>query len=175
MRLNYDVVVCDLEKAHDQMIAEGLEVGLVGHIGGGTAQIGCFFADAFGCGCTQLPSVLRKGRSVALAKLVNGIYPYFPEVILRTLSHQYKRLYSRGERILPDFDLEELINVENHEMLLVDDNAFTGKTLELWKQRIENGTNKRIHTFALTVTGDYRPDYFCIEGWRSFDWRPIGI
>jgi hypothetical protein len=175
MRLNYDMVVCDLEKVHDQMTAEGLEVGLVGHIGAGTAQMGCFFADSFDCKCIQLPSIIRKGRNAALAKIVNGIYPYFPEVILRTLSHQYRKLYSKGERMLPDFDLGELINVESPEMLLVDDNAFTGKTLELWKQRIEDDANKRIHTFSLTVTGDYRPDYFCIEGWRSFEWRAIGV
>jgi len=175
MRLSYDMVVCDLEKVRDQMISNSLDIGLVGHIGGGTAQIGHFFAEAFGCENTQLPSVIRKGRSVALAKLLNSVYPYFPEFVLRGLSHQYKRLYSKGERVLPNFSLEELTKGGNSEILLVDDNAFTGKTLELWKQSIENKVNKKVHTFTLTVTGDYRPDYFCVEGWRSFEWRPIGI
>ena len=107
--------------------------------------------------------------------MVNGIYPYLPEGVLRLLSHQYRRLYSNGERVLPDFSLEELTNVNTREMLLVDDNAFTGKTIEMWKDRLQNRTNKNVLTFTITVTGDYRPDYFCIEGWRSFEWRPIGI
>jgi len=175
MKLTYEMVRGGLMEVSDQMIEEGLEIGLVGHIGAGTSRIGHFFSNVFECECVPLPSVIRKGRNATLAKLVNSIYPYLPEPALEALSHRYKKLYSKNDRFLPDFNLDSLRDVECEGMLLVDDNAFTGKTFELWKQRLEEEGSKDVYTFAITTTGNYRPDYFCIDGWRSFEWRPIGI
>ena len=175
MKLTYERVRGELIKVSDQMIEEGLDIGLVGHIGTGTSKIGRFFSDFFKCECVSLPSVIRRNRNTDLAKLVNRIYPYLPESVLEVLSYRYKQLYSRDDRFLPDFNLDCLVDVKCEGMLIVDDNAFTGKTFELWKQRLEEDASKKIYTFAITTTGNYRPDYSCIDGWRSFEWRPIGI
>lgn len=173
MRLKYSEIIPDLEKTYDQMRKNGLEIDLVGNIGNKTKQIGNFFANAFNCDRIELPSLLRKGGNKTLAKTLNTVYPYFPEPVLRFLAERYKRLYHRDERILEEnLDLNYLIG--NHKsILLTDDNTFTGKTFEGWKNMLNGRINTS--TFAITVTGDYHPDYSLIDGWRSLEWRPIGM
>lgn len=173
MGLNYDQLIEDLDKTFDQMIQKNIQATSVCHIGEKTESLGFYFAKAFDCSCIQLPSANRKGRNSDLTKIVNSIYPFFPECFLKILSYQYKRIYSHAERFLPDFNLNRIL--EGNLILLVDDNCFTGRTFELWKDKIKEETNKNVKTFSITITGNYKPDFYCIDGWRSFEWRPIGI
>ena len=171
--LRYKDILIELEKTAFKMKSEKLEIDLVCHLGNKTKQIGDYFANFFECENIEFPSLNRPNRNASLARILNKMYFFIPENILKTLSEQYKRIYQRDSRILKkDFDLEETIS--NHKsLLLVDDNSFTGKTFDGWKRMI-NG-KVRVHTFSITITGDYIPDYFCIRGWRSFEWRLIGI
>jgi hypothetical protein len=175
MRLTLDSIAEDLGKVTRQILSDELDIGIVGYLGTGTRPIGLYFGDALNCGVVKLPSIMRKNRSASLAKMINKAYPFFPENLLRVLSQQYKRIYHNSERIFPrDFNWNKLKGSKS-EILLVDDNALTGSTLEMWKSEIKENTKRNTKTFSITVTGDYRPDYFCYEGWRSFEWRPIGI
>ena len=75
---------------------------------------------------------------------------------------------------MPDFDLNQLLKGDGS-VLLVDDNCFTGQTFDLWKDKIKKDIGKDTKTFSITITGNCKPDFYCIDGWRSFEWRPIGI
>ncbi len=177
MKLTFEELVEDLERTYEQMKSDDLRIGLVAHIGDATEPIGNYFANAFNCDIIHLPSIKRKGKNQTLTNLVNNISPHLPEFILRIISYQYKRIYRSSEKLFPgDDDLDELSKYEKDSpILLVDDNSFTGKTLELWKQKIKGITGKLVWTYSITVTGSYEPDYYSIKGWRSFEWRPIGI
>ncbi|MEK6897516.1 MAG: hypothetical protein AABW93_03225 [Nanoarchaeota archaeon] len=175
MTIRYKDIRKNLDDVFTRMNSDGLEIGTVVNLGTGTEQLGLYFSDRFGCKKTQLPSVIRKGRNRKLAHILNSSYPYFPEFALKLLSYGYRRLYSGSERIIPDISLKGMLSDTGLPVLLVDDNCFTGNSLNLWKTRIENETKIRVKTFAITVTGNFRPDYFCFEGWHSFEWRPIGI
>jgi len=173
MRLKYDMLIEDLDKTFGQMIYQEINISTVVHISKKTRSLGLYFAKNFNCGCIQLPSTIRKGKNSALTSIVNSIYPFLPESILKSLSHQYKKLYSHSERSLPSFNLDQLTGEGS--ILLVDDNCFTGQTFKLWEEEIKKQTGRDTKTFSITVTGDCKPDFYCIEGWRSFEWRPIGI
>ncbi len=174
--LTYKDLEDDLRKISQQMSLDGLDFGLIGYIGGSPEYIGNFFAEHFGCKLLHLPSINRKNRNKTLAGMVNKIYPFLPENILKLISSQYKRLYKSSERIFPeDFKFDKLSYEKDLPILLVDDNALTGKTFEIWKKKIKENIGKSVYTFSITVAGDYKPDYLCIEGWHSFEWRSIGI
>lgn len=174
MRLKYNAIAEDLDKVFDQMLYQEINIDSVGHIGKRTRPLGLYFAKGFDCGCVQLPSANREGKNSTLTKIVNSIYPFLPESVLRPIAHQYKKLYSRNNRFLPDFDLDQLLKGDGS-VLLVDDNCFTGQTFKLWGEKIKEDTGKDTKTFSITITGDCKPDFYCIDGWRSFEWRPIGI
>jgi len=173
MRLGYKDIISDLERTVGLMKKDNLNIGIVANISDKTCFLGTYFSENFNCDKISLPSLHRPGKNHLLAYALNTIYPFFPECILKNLSEHYKTLYKRDNRILKaEFDFNGTL--EGHKsMLLVDDNAFTGKTLENWKKII--GDRIKVHTFSITITGDYKPDYFCLEGWKSFEWRPIGI
>ncbi|RMF54643.1 hypothetical protein D6745_04590 [Candidatus Woesearchaeota archaeon] len=177
MRLSLDDLTVHLGRAYVRMLADNLSVGLVTTIGPKTRPIGEYFSEKFGCELANLPSLNREGRNEALARILNTIYPYLPIPVLRLLSREYMRLYQRSKRSVPNnLDLDSILIAEPEStILLVDDNSFTGKTFELWKEEIKKLKPNPIVTFSVTVTGDYRPDYYCIEGWRSFEWRAIGV
>ena len=173
MRLTYESITRDLDLVFDRMVADGFEAGIVGHLNK-TESIGAHFADCFRCDYVELPS-LRKGRNARLARTLNSIYPYLPEIVLKNIAERYKRIYSSSERTFPDFDTREVFAGDTSPVLIVDDNAYTGKSLEMWKREIQEKSGRDVKTFSITVTGDYKPDYFCYKGWHSFEWRPIGL
>jgi hypothetical protein len=175
MVLRFDDLGKDLDRVFMEMVSKKLEVGTVAVLGTGTEPLGEYFSEKFGCKKVKIPSVMRKGRNKRLAHILNSAYPYLPELALNILSQGYKRLYSRSDRIIPEFPIDYLFEDNGLPILLTDDNCFTGKSLSLWKDMIENKTKREVKTFSITVTGDYFPDYFCYRGWRSFEWRPIGI
>ena len=175
MRLTYENIIGDLNQVIDRINSDGLNIGTVTHINYKTKFLGIYFAEMLGSTCVEVPSVIRKTRNKNLARIVNSIYPFFPEPILKSLSEKYKKMYIKSERTIPDFPVAEIIGIEDSSVLLVDDNCLTGRTLSMWKEKIEDRTGREVKTFAITVTGNHKPDYFCYEGWHSFEWRPIGI
>ena len=177
MRTNIANISKDLNRVTAVMHTDGLNIGLVGYIGN-TELLGRYFAESFCCEAIRLPSAKRKGATPWLARALNGIYPYFPEPALRALSHFYRLLYSSSERVLPNtLNLDDLAECERYlTMVLVDDNTYTGKTMELWKAKLKSvRPDIDVITFSAAVTGEYKPDYYCFTKWRSFEWRPIGI
>ena len=171
--LRYKDIVPYLENVSFDMERNGLRVDLVAHLGDKTKKLGDYFADFFNTPNVELPSLLRPRRNRILAGFLNYAYHFFPESVLRLLSKQYKRIYQGDDRVLKkDFELEKVID-GHKSILLVDDNAFTGKTFENWKKLMEREID--IHTFSITINGSYKPDYFCLAGWHSFEWRRIGI
>ncbi len=174
MKLSYDMLMKDLDKVFDEMVSQDVNVDIVGHIGTRTKPLGRYFANGFGCDYVQLPSANRKGKNSSLARAINSVYPFLPENMLESISHKYKKLYSQGDRFIPHFNLNPILH-EINSILLVDDNCLTGETFNLWKNKIRKETETNVITFSITVTGDCEPDFYCIEGWRSFEWRSIGV
>ena len=171
--LKYKDIISDLERISLVMKSDKLEIDLVAYLGYKTSFLGKYFSDFFNCQEIEFPSLHRPNRSKFLANTLNEIYPILPESVLYILSKHFKKLYQKDVRVLKkNFDLKRVLDGYKS-ILLVDDNAFTGKTLEGWKKMIDKKVD--IHTFSITVTGEYKPDYFCLEGWHSFEWRAIGI
>ena len=90
MGLKYNDVIKDLDKVFEQMMYQEIDIDAVGHVGKRTKPLGLYFAKGFDCDCVQLPSANRKGKNSNLAKIVNSIYPFLPEIALRPIVHQYK-------------------------------------------------------------------------------------
>ena len=101
---------------------------------------------------------------------------HLPENILKFIFGIYANFYKSFNReVSAEAPLDDILKcTDGLPILIVDDNVFTGKTLETWKSRF-NRRNKDAVTFAITKTGDYSPDYCCLNGWYSFDWAPLGI
>ena len=168
-------LIPDLEKISQRMSEDGLDVGLIAHVSSVTMPVGEFFAERFGSEILEVPSPGRQGRNRFLTYLINAAYPHMPESALRFFAERHKRLHERAHYYCdPNFDISPFYEaLGKGGILLVDDNAYTGKTLELWKEKLEEVSN--VITFSIAVTGEYRPDYYCRKGWHSFDWRPVGI
>jgi hypothetical protein len=178
MKLTFDGISGNLHEAYLKMLSDDLQVGLVAYIGNTIKPIGNYFAGAFGCELVGLQSSTTKGKNKSLMGILNNcIYPVLPERLLKAVSNYYKKAYQSSERFIEKTPIDErLLKYEkNIPILLVDDNAFTGKTFELWKRKIKEMMGKNTVTFSVTVTGDYKPDYHCFDGWHSFKWRHIGI
>lgn len=177
MALTCDDVVEDLEKVYEQMAVDGLKVGLVGYIGGTPESIGRFFSERFCCELINLPSTGMEGNYRVAIKLANIVYDYFPECFRIPVSIVYKSIRKSRKTIFPEnFKFNGLLyKGDDLPILLVDDNSFTGRTFEFWKHKIEENAQRAVYTFSITRTGSYKPDYFCIDGWRSFEWRPVGV
>ena len=176
MKLTFDSFLGDLERAYMSMKSDGLNVGLVVSTGEHTDLIGKYFANRFGCENIKVPSPNRKGRIRALSNIAAELYSHLPERALISLAELHKRIHRLSEYSCHENGLPSLLKYKDGlPILLAEDNAYTGKTLELWKRRLQEITNNEIITFSITITGDYKPDYYCIEGWRSFAWRPAGI
>lgn len=177
MRVTLDSLTRDLDQKITIMRSDGLDFKGVLHIGATTRDLGAYIADSFGTSLLQLPSLKRRRHiPSSMIRLLNCIYEHLPVFILRQLSEGYKELYRHSQRSLPDsIPVDELKLFEGGPLLLVDDNSLTGSTFELWKGEIKRVNPVPVSTFAITVTGNYRPDYFCYDSWRSFSWRPIGI
>jgi hypothetical protein len=176
MKYQLEDFAADFNRVSNQMVSDGLNIGLVGHLGEKTQPIAEFFSNLFNCDKVFIPSVTREGKNTTLSKLLNFIYPYFPESILGILAEHYKTIYEKKDRVpIGELMFDRASLNAGQSILLVDDNAYTGQTLEMSKERIRKHIDLPISTFTITVTGNYRPDYFCFEGWRSFKWRPIGM
>jgi len=173
MKLGYSNIEKDLLKISEYISDGGLKPELIAYIGNTPKEIGEFFAKFFRCETCFLPS-LRKKRNKSIAKMINPLYNHLPAGMLKIISQMYKTIYSM-ERIPPkDFELDKRF-YDRGLILLVDDNTQTGRTLETWKRKIKDKTGKSACTFSLAVSGNYKPDYYCFDKWRSFKWRPIGI
>tara|TARA_B100001971_G_C18135736_1_gene507492 strand:+ start:154 stop:687 length:534 start_codon:yes stop_codon:yes gene_type:complete len=177
MKLNFSDLEKDLEAVCEQMVADMVNPEVVGYIGSKTEFIGDFFADRFDCESVYLPSLHVNGHTRAAKKMLNAMLRHFPERALVPISNIYKKYIQSASRCIPEgFTLDGSLNYEGDSpILLVDDSAFTGETLDAWKQEVEKTTGKKVYTFSITVIDGYRPDYYCIEDWRPFEWRPIGV
>jgi len=177
MKLKFSDMLSDLDRVRDEMESDNVDIGLVAHVGNTTEKLGSYFANSFDSKLIYLPSMNRKGKNQNLANRLNALYAHLPEFVLKPLSHLYRNLYRISEWEFPeDFDNEELTQYRGESsILVVDDNSYTGNTLGSWKQKISELMPNDVITFSVTVTGSYRPDYHCFEGWRSFEWRRIGI
>jgi len=178
MRLTFEGIQGNLNEAYLKMLSDDRKVGLVAYVGNTIKPLGDYFANAFGCDVISLHSTTTIKKNRPLMKILNScIYPVLPEPVLRKISSYYKKRYMKSERSIENVPIDEklLKYDKNFPILLVDDNVFTGKTFELWRQRIKETTGKDTVTFSVTVTGLYMPDYHCYEGWHPFEWRHIGI
>jgi hypoxanthine phosphoribosyltransferase len=175
MKLDYNDIKGNLLTVSRQISEEGSTPDMVAYIGSIPKEIGEFFADYFGCDICHLPSLHRKKRKKTLAKIVNRIYPLLPENVLRVITEKYKQIYASSERDSPEvFEVDSKLR-DKFSVLLIDDNALTGKTLEAWKKRLKDRDEKDVQTFSVAVSGEYKPDFYCFDKWHSFKWRPIGI
>lgn len=180
--LTIDKLLPELEIQYSRMVEDGINVGLVGYIGGTPPELGDFFAERFNCDCVNLASTgiskdpnLFWRASSFLRKGVSKI-PYCNRLIIRAGAEIYQYLSSKMNRTFPETIPPEIMNYHQESpILLVDDNSLTGRTLEFWKEVIKKSTNVSSHTFTITAIGDYRPDYVCTTKWASFEWRPIGV
>ncbi|MGV8142013.1 MAG: hypothetical protein ACP5NS_00055 [Candidatus Pacearchaeota archaeon] len=177
MRVTLEEIAPDLDQQISLMKSSGLKFNGVLHIGATTEPLGAYFADSFSAPLLQLPSLKRRGPIPArVIQILNRAYRYLPVFLLERLSEGYKTLYRHSQRSIPDLiPVDKITLLESGPLLLVDDNALTGSTFELWKKEIRRINSFEVSTFSITATGDYRPDYFCYDSWRSFSWRPIGI
>ncbi len=177
MRVTLTSLTQDLEEQILNMKSDGLNFKSVAHIGKTTRQLGGYFAGSFDAPLLSLPSLNRRsGVSKQAIQALNEFYKLLPVSFLRFLSENYKRMYRHSERTISEFDSANLSDsLGDGSLLLVDDNSLTGLTFEAWKGEIQRINPSPITTFSVTATGDYRPDYFCYDSWRSFSWRPIGI
>lgn len=178
MRLTFDGISGNLHEVHLKMLSDNVQAGLVACIGNKIKPIGDYFAKAFNCDVVGLRSLTTQGKNKCLMGILNNcIYPALPECLLEAVSNYYKKVYKSSRRFLEDAPVDErLLKYEgDNPILLVDDNSFSGKTFELWKQKINDMTGKNTVTFSVTATGSYRPDYHCFDDWHSFEWRYIGI
>ncbi len=177
MRVTLDCLTPDLDEQVSRMKDDGLDFMGVAHVGKTTRDLGRHFADSFDSSLIYLPSLDRRNAvSKPVICFMNNLYKFLPVPILRILSESYKKIYCGSERFLPEnipADLPGAFNLGH--LLIVDDNSLTGATFETWKEEIGRVSSSSITTFSITATGDYRPDYFCYDSWRSFSWRPIGI
>lgn len=175
MTLTLDDLMPHLARSTAAMRKKSVQPVLVTHIGDTTEPLGKYFAGQFHCPLKRVPSLQRKGRSARTAAMLNGVYQHVSPEMLYLLSYGYRLLYQYGQR---EFPREEQLPFQNGEykgnILLVDDNSYTGRTLEAWKTRMV-ARGREVTTFAVTATGDYKPDFYCFEHWQSFAWRPIGI
>jgi len=166
----------NLQKVLGEMQRDNLDVGLVAHISELTRPIGLFFSDNFGSDILELPSPNRKGRIKPLTDFVNCTYHHMPEFLLRFFAERHKKLHERAFYYCDSRSISVPLELNREGIiLLVDDNAYTGKTLELWRRKLNEETQRDVRTFSIAVTGDYHPDYYCLNGWNSFSWRPVGI
>ena len=177
MRVTLDNLIPDLDQEISKMERDELCFASVAHIGNKTMDLGRHFSNYFNIPLIGLPSLDRRSViSKPLIQALNRVYNFLPVPILRVLSGGYKRMYRHSERTIPEFDSANLSDsLGGGSLLLVDDNSLTGLTFEAWKGEIQRINPSPITTFSITATGDYRPDYFCYDSWRSFSWRPIGI
>ena len=77
---------------------------------------------------------------------------------------------SSSNKIFKKYGLESSI-------LIVDDNVFTGKTLEcVTRFLVGKGFNKeKMRKATITAPYQYKPDYYASEKELSFPWNPVGI
>ncbi len=180
--LTLENLLPQLEFQYSKMLKDGIQVGLVGYIGCTPAELGEFFADRFRCDSINLASTeignnprffLKAAR--IFRKAVSRL-PCYSEPILRAGAEVYKAISKRDTRVFPKtIPLEIRDYHKNLPILLVDDDSFTGRTLEFWKSATQEHAGVQAYTFTITTVGDYRPDYFCMDQWRPFEWRPIGV
>ena len=173
MKISNSRVNDELGKTIEQMLKDNLNIGLVAYIGCTPEFVGNYFANALQTEKIHLASIKRKNKNKKLAKFLNKSYKFLPTPILKIIAKQYKSVYSSSERETPEDITIDL--PKNKNILLVDDNSLTGKTLELWKEKLSSLTKNKILTYSITTTGEYKPDYYSINGWRSFEWRLIGV
>jgi len=176
MKLSLTRTIESLACIYDRMEKDNLRIGAVGYIGGIPEQLGGYFAERFNSRLIHLPS-LKFTKHRRMMGLMDDIHTQLPECFLETILKIYKQVYRHKKRILPQgFSLDDLSDIENSlPVLLVDDNAYTGKTFEFWKDNVKKETGRDSYTFSVTAIGDYKPDYYCFENHCSFEWRPIGI
>jgi len=177
MALTFKDIEKNLEKVYQEMLSASLEIGLIGYIGGTPLIVSDFFSNKFRCNSLNLPSTKIEGdlsKHIAFARF---IYGSFPESFRKPVSYTYRYYRKNRRTIFPEIngELEQLSKEENKGVLLVDDNTYTGRTMKFWKREILNIQGIVPKTFAITVIGDYRPDYYCFDSWKSFDWRPVGV
>ncbi len=180
--LTIDNLMPELEIQYSRMVEDRINVGLVGYIGGTPSELGDFFAEHFGCDCVNLAStgIVKDPnffwRASSLFRKGVSKLPYCNEPILRAGAEVYKWISGNMNRTFPETIPLEVINYHQESpILLVDDNSFTGRTLEFWKEVIRKRANVSTYTLTITAIGDYRPDYVCSTKWASFEWRPIGV
>ena len=174
MALTLDQITEELTTACSQISQDEPGINIVAHIGPNTEPLGTYIANQLGAKKIWLPSLNRKSKKQGLVNVLNRMYDHVPEIALRILAEGYKFVYSREPREMPNGALDSALT-SGSGILLVDDNAFTGITLERWKSRIQEDYKGPVRTFTITVTGQYVPDYHLIDSWRSFEWRKIGI
>jgi hypothetical protein len=177
MKLTVDDLRKDLESVCAQITADERDIGLVAYIGGVPEEIGDIFAAKFDCEAINLPSTKVDTNCLPPKRIRSFVNSYLPSFLLWGLSYIYRWVSRTNERIPPDdFDITNLMTGrQDSAVLLVDDNVFTGRTMEYWKSQIERNTGRTAYTFSITTLDGYCPDYHCIDGWRSFEWRPIGV
>lgn len=176
MSLTFNEIRPRLEEICERLNSEGVAPDLVAFVGNKTENIGEYFAEAFGCKAIFLPSLgIRTVKPYF--KPINKVLSYFPEKTLQPFAEIYKTFIEKANiTLLEDFTLQNSLNLAvSSAVLLVDDSTVTGRTMEFWKKELGKVTTKPVYTFSVTTPGDYKPDYSCIRGWRSFKWRPTGI
>ena len=167
----------DLGKVVDKIKLDGLRVDAVAHIGNSaTEDLGMFFSERFDCPSLPLDSPNREGRIRLFTSFINKAYFHLPTWALEAIAEKHRNLHKKARYYCDPLSESEILPFgESPSILLVDDNVYTGKTLELWKTKLYNVGSSRVTTFAITATGDYLPDYYCTTDWISFSWRPIGV
>ena len=135
------------------MLSASLEIGMIGYIGGTPLIVSDFFSNKFGCNSLNLPSTKIEGNLSKHIASARFIYGSFPKSFRRPVSYAYRYYRKNRRTIFPQIngELEQLSKEENKGVLLVDDNTYTGRTMEFWKREILNIQGIVPKTFAITT------------------------